>query len=251
MRRTARRPIFRSILAGNLAALIVFLMVACGGGDPAQDSGSKPNVENPSGPPTMPVAERQKRFHPGPPWQGKGNDQGISQAEAENFADYPLFWLGESFAGYNLQSIIHQKYTPPPGVPAHEAMDSVGFSYGDCTIPPGSTSCPAPLVVMIEPACLERPEGLANAVKDGPMESVRGGAQLQRFADGHARLWTGEVSITLDAPADPALVDRMVQELHGIGLNRAVEAGTPLPAPDFSGCPPVNVPPLQNPPTGG
>ncbi len=247
MRRIARRPIFRFTSAGILAALMIFLMVACGGGDPIQDAGSKPNVENPSELPTMPVAEREQRFHPGPPWQGKGNDQGISQAEAENFADYPLFWLGESFAGYNLQSIVRQKYTPPPGVPAHEAMDSVGFSYGDCTIQPGSQSCPAPLVVMIESACLEQPERLANAVKDGPMESVRGGAQLQRFHDGHVRLWTGQVSMFLMAPADPSLVDRMVQELHGIGINRAALAGTPLSAPDFSGCPPIDIAPLNDP----
>ncbi len=251
MRRIAWYPILRFTSTGILAAMIIFLMVACGGGDPARDVGSKPNGENPSGPPSMPAAEREKRFHPGPPWQGKGNDQGISQQDAEKFADYPLFWLGESFAGYNLQSIIRQKYMPPPPIPAHEAMDSVGFSYGDCTIQPGSTSCPAPIVVMIEPACLQQPAGLANGVSDGSMERVRGAAQLQRFPDGHARLWTGRVSVSMDAPADPALVDRMVQELHGIGLNRAVEAGTPLPAPDFSGCSPVDVPPLKNPPTGG
>ncbi len=251
MWRIARRPIFRFTPAGILTSVMIFLMVACGGGDPAQDAGSKPNGENSSEPPTMSAEEREKRFHPGPPWQGKGNDQGISQAEAEKFADYPLFWLGESFAGYNLQSIVRQKYTPPPGIPTHEAMDSVGFAYGDCTIQAGSRSCPTPLVVMIEPACLVRPEGLANGASDGSLESVRDRAALQRFADGHARLWTGQVSITLDAPANPTLVDRMIQELHGVGLNRAVEAGTPLPAPDFSGCPPVDVPPLQNPPTGG
>lgn len=251
MRRLTRRPIFRFILTGILAAVIVFLLVACGGAGQEQEAGSIPAVENQSGPPPMPAEERQKRFHPGPPWQGKGNDQGISQEEAENFADYPLFWLGESFAGYNLQSIIRQKYTPPPPIPAHEAMDNVGFSYGECTIHPESNSCPAPLVVMTEPACLNRPEGLANRVKDGSMEIVRGGAPLQRFSDGHVRLWTGQVSIFLDAPADPALVDRMVQELHGIGINRAAQAGTPLSAPNFSGCPPVDVPPLKNPPTGG
>lgn len=250
MRRNAQRPIFRFILTGVLAAVIVFLMVACGGAGLTQNTGSKPIVENPIAPPTLSAEEREARFHPGPPWQGKGNDQGISQQEAENFADYPLFWLGESFAGYNLQSIIRQKYTPSPPIPSHEAMDSVGFSYGDCTIQPESSSCPVPIVVMIEPACLERPEMIADMAKAGPLETVRGGARLQRFHDGHARLWTGQVSIFLDATADPALVDRMVQELHGIGLNREVQAGTPLPAPDFSGCPPIDVPPLKDPPTG-
>lgn len=197
MRRIAQRPIFRFIRTGIPAAVIVFLMVASIGVGLAQDAGSKPNIENPIEPPPMPAEEREKRFHPGPPRQGKGNDQGISQEEAENFADYPLFWLGESFAGYNLQSIVRQKYTPPPGIPAHEAMDSLGFAYGDCTIQPESRSCPVPLVVMVEPTCLERPEWLANGVKDGSVESVRGGAQMQRFHDGHVRLWTGKVSIFL------------------------------------------------------
>lgn len=251
MRRKAQRPIFRFILTGILAVVIVFLMVACNGAGLARDAGSKPNIGNPSEPPSMPAEEREKRFHPGPPWQGKGNDQGISQEEAENFAEYPLFWLGESFAGFNLQSIIRQKYTPPPPIPSHEAMDSVGFSYGDCTIQPGSSSCPVPFVVMIEPVCLVRPEMIADMAKSGPLETVRGEARLQRFHDGHARLWTGRVNIFLQAPAGPALVDRMIQELHGFGINRALQAGTPLSAPDFSGCPPVDVPPLKDPPIGG
>lgn len=106
-------------------------------------------------------------------------------------------------------------------------------------------------MVSIEPVCRVRPKLIADGVKAGILESVRGGVQQLRFRDGHLKLWTGQVSITVVAPADPALVDRMVQELHGIGINRAVQAGAPMPAPDFSGCPPVDVPPLKNPPIGG
>ena len=106
-------------------------------------------------------------------------------------------------------------------------------------------------------APLDKPSALTDfghALHRVPLparEHVRGEARLQRFHDGHARLWTGRVNIFLQAPAGPALVDRMIQELHGFGINRALQAGTPLSAPDFSGCPPVDVPPLKDPPIGG
>lgn len=244
MRRIGHHIGLRFIVTALVIAAVTFVLIVSLGDGAARGSGRKSSQAGESRErPTMSAEERATRFQAGEPWQGKGQHQGISQEEAERFPDYPLLWLGERFAGYNLQAIVRQKYDPPAGIPAHEAMNSVGFAYGDCTIPEGGRACPVPLVVMIEPACLTRPESIATGMRAGPLESVRGGAQLLRFRDGHVRLWTGRVSISIDAPVDPALVDQALQELRG--LNVALPVSAPLAPPDFSGCPAVEIPPLQ------
>src|ERR671911_1668605 len=52
---------------------------------------------------TMTAEEKAERFRPGRPWDGVGQG-GLSERALEEFADYPAFWLGASFEGYNLQS---------------------------------------------------------------------------------------------------------------------------------------------------
>ena len=250
MRRVRRFGFLTFGFTGLLSAVAVFVLITGIGIGLALGTETKPVVNQPIDPPAMSAEDRAERFQPGPVWEGTG-PQGISQQEAEAFADYPLFWLGESFAGYNLRAIHREQFTPPAGVPSIYATDSVSFSYGDCTIPEGYSACPIPLVVSIEPVCKVRPEMVADSAREGAVETVRGGARQLRFRDGHLKLWSGPVSITVDAPADPALVDQMVQQLRGIGVSRAVRAGASLPAPDFAGCPPVDVPPLGSPPMGG
>ncbi len=107
-----------------------------------------------------------------------------------------------------------------------------------------------PIVVNILPACKKRPDLIADEAKAGLPEPVRGGAQLQRFRDGHIRLWTGRVSILIDAPADQSLTDQIVRELRAMNRMNTARSGDQLPAPDLSGCPPVEVPPLRNLPGG-
>lgn len=63
---------------------------------------------------------------------------------------------------------------------------------------------------------------------------MRGGARLLRFTDDHVRLWTGTISIYLDAAANPALLDQMLAQLRG--LTGSPGPGEPLPPPDFSAC---------------
>lgn len=188
-------------------------------------------------PPTLTDQEREALFNPGPEWDGQGR-QGISQKEAEAFADYPIFWLGQEFAGYNLQAIIRENYVPEPPIPAYEAMNSVGFGYGDCIIPAGSSACPIPVLIKTEPICLTRPNTVAGAMKASSLVTVRGSAQMLRFADGHLRLWTGRVSIYISAPVNAELTSQMVLQLKG--LNTEVSPSEALPPPDFSSCAPVD-----------
>ncbi|MDP9373618.1 MAG: hypothetical protein M3Q65_14435 [Chloroflexota bacterium] len=246
MQNAGRHPVLGLALAGVAAATFVFLLLSDVRMGLAQPPGPRPgSTDTPWTPPTLTARERAERFQPGPPWQGKGK-RGIAQQEAEVFTDYPLFWLGGSFAGYNLQAIVRERYTPPAGVPARYAADGVTFIYGDCKIPAGAHACPVPISITVQPACMKRPDLLAEGMKAGPMETARGGAQLQRFRDGHVRLWTGRVTIYVDAPVDQARTGDLVRELRGI--NTTARAGDHLPGPDFSGCPPLDVPPLREPP---
>lgn len=195
--------------------------------------------------PTMSAEETAQRFLPGPSWEGKGHS-GISQEEAARFDEFPLVWLGESYGGFNLQAIIRSEYTPDPGIPSHEATDSVTLIYGDCAILPDAESCAVPMTVRVEPACMNRPEWISDLVKAEPLATdVRGGAWMQRFDDGHVRLWTGKISVFIDAAGNKELAENAIQDLHG--LNRVYESlreGDPLDVPDLSGCPPVETLPI-------
>src|SRR5688572_11098819 len=66
------------------------------------DSGLRERGDFAPGEPTMSPQERIERFQPGPPWDGRGTGS-MTQGDMEAFADYPIFWLGDSFAGYNFQ----------------------------------------------------------------------------------------------------------------------------------------------------
>jgi len=164
-------------------------------------------------------------FQPGPPWPGQGT-QGIAQQEAEQLSDYPVFWLGEQVAGYNLQAILRDAATP-----------WIGFAYGTCTESP----CTPPIQIQSEPVCATLPESLFGGSIADDLEPVRGEAQLLRLPDGHVRLWTGQVGIRLSVDASLAdQVDQLVHQLRAI--NGPIQPGDPLPPPDFTSCPDRSTP---------
>jgi hypothetical protein len=182
--------------------------------------------------------ERADRYRPGPPWDGKGRagkqPNFRTQAEMEAFADFPLFWLGPEFGGYNLTIIEHVK-SEQPSRPGLDALNQVGFLYGECNLR-GQDSCPIPITFLVESACASLPaESLAGG-QALSSETVRGGAQLVRYAHTGVRLWTGRSSIVLHAIAAPERTDEAIQAIRGFGLNRAIGPGDPLPPPDLTGC---------------
>lgn len=219
------------LLAIGCIALVASFLVTLIAARSAVSDNSVVNVSEEFG--TGPI--NTEMFHPGPEWNGSKDGYGISQTEARNFQDYSLFWLGESFAGYNLQAIVHYTYTPTGNTPSYEAMESVTFGYGVCDVPEDATGCPVPVVVAIEPICMSLPETIADHVlADSKIKKVRGEADVLEFRDGHLRVWTGDVSVFIDAPANPALAREMLDSLAG--LNTDLQRGDSLPAGDFSSC---------------
>lgn len=242
---SARRT--RQVVAAAIVAFVVaFAAVLVADRAVAQGPAAAPPA-----PPrrAMPPEERARRYHPGPTWDGVGRGR-LTQADVDNFSDYPLFWLGESFGGFNLYAVNRTKYarpgpvalatgpnTPPKPLNLPPEQDEVTFTYGDCTRPPGASSCSPPVSIIVESGCQVRPEWVADRVKAGPPQEVRGQARLQRFGDGHVRLWVGRVSIRIETSGDPALIDQAVQQLRGAGRVAGLGAGQSLGPPDFSGCP--------------
>lgn len=90
------------------------------------------------------------------------------QAWAEEFAQYPLYWLGPRFASYNLQYIDHR---PPPAF-----REYVEFTYGRPYYrrPAHDLFCAVPLSIVVRPGCLP-----AQRPPDRELSHVRGEAVAQ------------------------------------------------------------------------
>jgi len=162
---------------------------------------------------------------PGPAWTGESNE-GMSQAEAEAFTNFALYWWGPSFAGFNLQAIL--------GTP-----DQVTFIYGRCTIPRGRDGgCASPLTIMVQPLCALAPQ-VARGAYPGPEETLRDGALVFRrdIPERHeatAMFWTGDAMVRVHVGRAPQLFEEALEAIRG--LNRPIGVGDALPAPEFERC---------------
>ena len=162
---------------------------------------------------------------PGPVWRGKGpNRDGWTQAQAERFTDFPLYWLGERFAGFNLYDILGSD-------------GSVFFLYGSCD--PGGNffsegGCPNLVQLHLRPIRAFKPDS-PLVRHGGPGEPVRGDALVIRLPlQFETYLWTGNTSVKLSGNAD--LLEQAISQLRGIGPTAAIGPGDPLPPPDLSPC---------------
>ena len=187
---------------------------------------------------TMTAEQRDAVYQAGPVWDGKGTGP-ASETDLENFQDYSLFWLGSTFGGYNPQWAGRTQYDAPADIPNARPWDAVTFIYGRCTPPSGASHCAAPITVHIQKVCAVRPEIVAEAVKQSPLETLPSGAQVQYLKDGHAMLRTGDVVIAISAIAVPELTENAIAALSPLGQS-AVHGLTPTVAPDFSRCDPVD-----------
>ena len=133
-------------------------------------------------------------FQPGKPWDGIG--KGLTELAVLGFSDFPLYWFGPSISGYNLQSIDLTKGGSPPGSPYPE-MNRITFAYGACTPALEHHNCAIPAYIHVQSVCFVRPEQVEDAVKDGGLERLPGGALLQRFKDGHVVIWSGSVMLDI------------------------------------------------------
>ena len=142
---------------------------------------------------------------------GKSN---MSVEEARAFSEFPLYWLGETYEGLELTTLL-------------EVKNVVTFLYGKCVIR-GDGGCPAPFQVVIRPLCLSRPGTAHPSVHAGELFSLRG-ALAQEYTDGHLQLGIGSASVTLFGP-NRELTNAMAQNLRPVaGRGQAPsEAGAPL-----------------------
>jgi hypothetical protein len=163
------------------------------------------------------------RYRPGPQWTGgAGRSDSLTHDQIDAFAEWPLFWLDTTFASYNLQNVIQDK-------------GRMIFLYGICT-PDSAGQCYPPVQMYSAPVCSVVPERVAVIVRAGPVETVRGGALLQRFVDGHVEIWTGEVRISISTPVDVSLITAAIGQLRLVRASAESGEGADLPPPDFSGC---------------
>jgi hypothetical protein len=158
--------------------------------------------------------------------------------DAREFEDFPVYWLGESFQGLPLVAVQRIHYPGAfPGKPYDDPRNEVAFLYGDCTIAPGETGCPVPLTIVIQPYCDVPPEVVADAVKIGPPEEIRG-AVAQRTGKSKVRLWTSNVSIGIHA-TDPAVADAAAQNLVRLNGDKPSSPEEALGPPDEIECTPI------------
>jgi len=142
------------------------------------------------------------------------------------FTDFPLYWLGDEFQGYPLESIVRHVFSPDLG--KHE--DAVSLLYGSCELPEGEGGCAPPVQVIIAPYCMVPPELVGNGTRPVGVEPVRGGAEAVMVGGG-LRIWTGPATVKIYG-ASQALVDGAVAALvspNGLGPTRFTDD---LPPPD-------------------
>ena len=114
--------------------------------------------------------------------------------DARAFQGFPLYWLGESYEGLPLTTIIRYQYDPDPPKPAAHSENSVTFIYGSCT-PSAAGGCPPPLSIVVELYCMRPPELFAPAVRSG--EPFYVGGALAEYMGLHLRIWTENVTISI------------------------------------------------------
>jgi hypothetical protein len=148
--------------------------------------------------------------------------------DAQQFREFPLYWLGESYEGLPLTDIVRAKYeyeVHPQAVKfvGQEVMkeDLVGFVYGTCD-PGNDGGCAPPLVIRVEPYCVNPNLKVKKAFTPGPPFDIRGA--LAQEEAGKLVVKT-DVAVTISGAeirGDNALAIRAANDLQ------AVAAGGPL-----------------------
>lgn len=107
----------------------------------------------------------------GRPWNGKSTQKGRwTQSQAEAFTLLPLYWLGPSYAGYNLTD-IHRT-----------GAQSVFFTYDNCRAGSSGwfddTGCNLPLTLQVHASCLRRTWVREGEYRRALMREVRRGGRM-------------------------------------------------------------------------
>lgn len=136
--------------------------------------------------------------------------------DARSFKGFPLYYLGDNYAGLPLTEIIRYRYEPEPPIPPWEAENIVLFIYGSCTPSgEGRPSCVAPLSLRVEPYCMAPPELFSASARSGEPFDVRDA--LAEQVAGHLHVWSGEVGITIYTHGLPAQIET-AERLKEMGI---------------------------------
>ena len=134
--------------------------------------------------------------------RGRSNQSGSlvdnfdqKRAEVERNKDFRLYYLGESFEGFALSSVLYDR----------DPWRTVSFMYGDCEPPAADGGCAPPLEVQVAPACAARRTSRAPVERftirgvpaSGFSTHVEERPRTARDQDGMLELYTGWEVITI------------------------------------------------------
>jgi hypothetical protein len=162
---------------------------------------------------------------PGSAPAGDGRTAGpavLALEDARGFESFALFWVGESFEGMPLTTILRREDT----------AELVSFVYGDCEAG-DEAGCAPPMEVQVWPACrrhlgLYREGAIAGpgaervVVRGVPGALLDGGARLE--------LQTADATVVVFAGSSEQ-ASRTVSALRPLRATMAVGAALPPPLP--------------------
>ena len=155
--------------------------------------------------------------------------------DAKAFTDFPVYWLGESYEGLPLTRIVRGKgelelHPQVAAIVGQDVIkeDSLGFMYGTCD-PGYDGGCVLPLVVSIEPYCVNPSLDVKKAYTPGAPFEIRG-AQAREEA-GHLVLRTNVIITIFTAGEDLAVASQAAEMLRKVGASGVESAGALRPAP--------------------
>jgi hypothetical protein len=148
----------------------------------------------------------------------KGN---FSIAQAQEFADFPLYDAGSSVDGIPLTNVFHS---------TGSASTFVSFLYGDCHAS-DDMGCAPSLEIQVWPACIRNPS-LYKSSRPGALTpgttSVRGVPAATFEGGSRLEITTGTSTVVVFART-PAVAMQVAGALRGVNL--PVQASDPLPQP--------------------
>ena len=181
-------------------------------------------------PPIRAVSTSERRAPASSLRPGELNAEAVETAQ--EFDEFPLLWLGESFRGFQLVDVVRANYFIPKeaiGAARDRAKNSVRLIYGTC-VPSGGNrpSCPAPVTIVVFAPGTARPPDQAAP---GPSSAARGGEL--REVNLTQMLWFGDgISVQIHANAEhqaDALFDLQTANAARFGLPE-LAAGSDLSA---------------------
>jgi len=144
-------------------------------------------------------------------------------AEAQAFSEYPVYWLGEEFAGLRVTHIDRVYYEHPPGV-GLPPSDMITIVYGDCTPHGTPPTCVRPISITTSSSCTRPQELTARAAKEGEPFSLR--SATAEWVSGSLVIYAGDATVNIIAATDNPREDALaaassLRSMNALGATTA------------------------------